>query len=132
MKLLLDTQILLWTAARSELLSERGRSLITDEGNDLYFSPASLWETAIKNGLGRPDFQVDVKTLRDQLLERNYRELAITGFHAAAIGDLPIIHKDPFDRLLLAQARVEGMSLVTSDAVLSRYPAPVILIRKAM
>ena len=129
MKLLLDTQILLWAAARAELLSERARQLLTDEANEIYFSPVSLWEVTIKNSLNRPDFQVDPRSLRSQLLERTYHEIAITGLHAIAVGDLPPLHKDPFDRLLLAQAKTEGLSLVTADSTLSAYPAPVIPVR---
>jgi PIN domain nuclease of toxin-antitoxin system len=132
MKLLLDTQILLWMVARPELLSEQGRRLLSDEGNEIFFSPISLWEVAIKNSLNRPDFQVDSKVLRDQLLARDYHEIAITGLHATAVADLPSIHKDPFDRLLLAQAKAAGISLVTSDTTLSTYPAPVILVRKSI
>ena len=130
MKILLDTQILLWAAARSNLLSEQVRQLLTDDDNEIYFSPASLWEVAIKNARNRPDFQVDAKALRTQLLERDYHEIAITGLHTTAVNDLPMLHKDPFDRLLLAQAKIEGISLITSDATLAKYPAPVIIVRK--
>ena len=130
MKLLLDTQILLWAVARPELLSEQARQLLTDEDNEIYFSPVSLWEVAIKNSLSRPSFQVDPKILHAQLLARGYHEIAIIGLHATAVSDLPLLHKDPFDRLLLAQAKTEGISLITSDATLSAYPAPVILVRK--
>jgi PIN domain nuclease of toxin-antitoxin system len=131
MKLLLDTQILLWMVARPELLSDQARRLLSDEENEIFFSPVSLWEVAIKNSLNRPDFQVDSRVLRGQLLARDYHEIAITGLHTAAVADLPPIHKDPFDRLLLAQAKTEGISLITSDTTLSAYPAPVILIHKS-
>jgi PIN domain nuclease of toxin-antitoxin system len=115
----------------SELLSEQARQLITDKENEIYFSPASLWEVTIKNSLNRPDFQVDARILRRQLLNSDYHEIAITGLHATAVGDLPPLHKDPFDRLLLAQAKTEGLSLLTSDAALSAYPAPVLHVRKS-
>ena len=131
MKLMLDTQALLWAVARPELLSEQARQLLADEDNEIFFSPVSLWEVAIKNSLNRPSFQVDSKILQAQLLARDYHEIAITGHHATAVSDLPLLHKDPFDRLLLAQAKTEGISLITSDAILSTYPAPVILIRKS-
>lgn len=109
MKLLLDTQILLWAVARSELLSEQAKVLIAAEENEILFSAASLWEVAIKNSLNRPYFRVDPRVLRRQLMERDYHEIAITGFHTTAVSDLPLIHKDPFDRLLLAQAKTEGI-----------------------
>lgn len=131
MKLLLDTQILLWAVARSELLSEQARQLLEAKDNEIFFSPVSLWEATIKNSLNRPDFQVDSRVLRSQLLARDFHEIAITGLHATAVADLPSIHKDPFDRLLLAQAKTEGICLVTSDVTMSKYPAPVIFIQKA-
>ncbi|MDR2947234.1 MAG: type II toxin-antitoxin system VapC family toxin [Candidatus Adiutrix sp.] len=130
MKILLDTQMVIWATFWPELLPGQARQLIADEDNDMYFSPASLWEVAIKSAQNRPDFQVDAKILRGQLLERGYREMAITGLHTTAVSDLPLVHKDPFDRLLLAQAKTENLSLVTSDATLAMYPAPVLLIRR--
>jgi PIN domain nuclease of toxin-antitoxin system len=131
MKLLLDTQMLIWTAFWPELLPTQSLQLIADDDNEIYFSPASLWEVAIKNAQNRPDFQVDAKTLRIKLLERDYHEIAITGLQATAVSDLPMLHKDPFDRLLLAQAKTEGISLITSDATLSKYPAPVVYVHKS-
>lgn len=131
MKIILDTQMIIWATFWPELLPVQARQLIADEDNEIYFSPASLWEVAIKSAQNRPDFQVDAKVLRSQLLERDYREIAITGLHTTAVSDLPLIHKDPFDRLLLSQAKTECVSLVTSDATLSAYPAPVILVKKS-
>ncbi|MDR1608495.1 MAG: type II toxin-antitoxin system VapC family toxin [Deltaproteobacteria bacterium] len=131
MKILLDTQILLWSVARSEHLSEQARQLITDKENEIYFSPASLWEVTIKNSLNHPDFQVDARISRRRPLNSDYHEIAITGLHATAVGDLPPLHKDPFDRLLLAQAKAEGLSLLTTNAALSAYPAPVLQVRKS-
>ncbi len=125
MRLLIDTHLLLWAAGQSARLSPQARSLIADPGNELLFSAASLWEIAIKAGLGRPDFSVDAARFRRGLLTNGYRELAITGEHAVAVTGLPIIHKDPFDRLLLAQSIVEGITLLTSDTVMAQYPASV-------
>ena len=125
MKYLLDTQMLIWAAALPESLPDRAMKLIGDPKNELFFSPASLWEVAIKSGLGKPSFQFDASLLRRGLLDNNYRELAITGLHAAGVGGLPDIHKDPFDRMLLAQAKADGLWLLTSDSVLKKYPAPV-------
>jgi PIN domain nuclease of toxin-antitoxin system len=99
--------------------------LLEDPRNEPVFSPASLWEIAIKAGLGRSDFQVDARLLRRGLLDNGYGELPITSQHAAAIGGLPPIHRDPFDRMLLAQSVVEGITLVTSDPLVAEYPAPV-------
>ena len=125
MKLLLDTHLLLWAAGPCERLSEVARAMIESPDNELFFSAASLWEIAIKNGLGRDDFQVDTRLLRRALLDNGYHELPITSAHAVAIDVLPSLHKDPFDRLLLAQAMVEGITLLSADAVVAQYPGPV-------
>jgi PIN domain nuclease of toxin-antitoxin system len=125
MRLLIDTHLLLWTAGQSARLSPPARSLIGDPANEVLFSAASLWEIAIKAGLGRADFRVDASRLRRGLLNNGYRELAITGEHAIGVTSLPMIHRDPFDRLLLAQALVEGITLLTSDAVMVQYPVAV-------
>lgn len=125
MKLLLDTQILLWAAGQPERLSTQARRLLEDPRNELLFSAASLWEVAIKSSLGREDFLVEPRLLRRSLLDNGYEELAITSQHAVSIDGLPPIHKDPFDRLLLAQALSEGITLVTSDPTLASYPGPV-------
>jgi PIN domain nuclease of toxin-antitoxin system len=130
MKLLLDTQILLWIALHPEFLPEKAKLLITDETNVLYFSVVSLWEVAIKNSLNRADFKVDPGTLRKGLLEREYQEVSVTGAHAVAVGGLPMLHKDPFDRLLVAQAQTDNISLLTCDATIEEYPAPVVLISR--
>ena len=125
MKLLLDTHLLLWAAGPCERLPEVARAMIESPDNELFFSAASLWEIAIKNGLGRDDFQVDARSLRRALLDNGYHELPITSAHAVAIDVLPSLHKDPFDRLLLAQAMVEGITLLSADAVVAQYPGPV-------
>jgi PIN domain nuclease of toxin-antitoxin system len=124
-KLLLDTQLLLWAAGHPEGLSAATRSMINDAENQLVFSAASLWEVAIKTGLGRADFRADARLLRRSLLDNGYDELAITGEHAVAIANLPPIHKDPFDRLLVAQSAVEGILLLTADPIVAQYPGPV-------
>ena len=125
MKLLLDTQILLWAAGHPKRLSAAARRLLNDPRNELLFSAGSLWEITIKSTLGREDFQVEPRLLRRGLLDNGYTELPITSQHAVSIDGLPDLHKDPFDRLLLAQALCEGITLVTSDARLARYPGPV-------
>ena len=125
MKLLLDTQILLWAAGQPERLSAAARRLLSKRSNELFFSAASLWEIAIKKSLGRDDFRVEPRLLRRGLLDNGYFELPVTSEHAVSIDGLPPLHKDPFDRLLLAQATSEGITLLTGDAQLARYPGPV-------
>lgn len=128
MRLLLDTHVLLWAAGEPERLRPSARALIEDPENDPYFSAASLWEVAIKSGLGRDDFSVDPRVLRRALLEHGYTELPITGAHAVAVDLLPPIHRDPFDRLLVAQAQIEAMTLLTADTTVADYPGPIQLI----
>jgi PIN domain nuclease of toxin-antitoxin system len=125
MKLLLDTHLLLWAADGSLRLSAQVRELLDDHRNEPVFSVASLWEIAIKSGLGRQDFQVNARLLRRGLLDNGYRELPITSEHVVAINGLPPIHKDPFDRLLVAQSITEGITLLTVDPLVGEYPAPV-------
>ena len=121
MKLLLDTHLLLWAAADSERLSAAARRLIGDAGNERFFSAASLWELAIEHTLGREDFKVDLSDLRDGLLDNAYTELPVRSVHAIAAMSLPAIHKDPFARILIAQAMVEGMTLLTGDPQVAQY-----------
>lgn len=125
MKVLLDTQLLLWAAGQPERLPVAARRMIDDARNQLMFSAASLWEVAIKSGLGRGDFRADARLLRRGLLDNGYDELVIAGEHAVAIANLPPAHKDPFDRMLVAQSAAEGILLLTADPVLARYPGPV-------
>lgn len=125
MKLLLDTHLLLWASGQPKRLPSAARKLIKNPNNELLFSAASLWEVTIKRGLGRHDFQVDPRLLRRGLLDNDYRELPILSEHVVAIEALPPIHKDPFDRILVAQATVEGITLLTNDILLAQYPGPI-------
>ena len=125
MIILLDTQVLLWAAGVSDRLPAEARDLISNPANDLVFSAASLWEVTIKNSLRREDFSVDPHLLRRSLLDHGYSELAISGAHAVAVDLLPMIHRDPFDRILVAQAQTERMTLLTADARLGDYPGPI-------
>jgi PIN domain nuclease of toxin-antitoxin system len=125
MKLLLDTHLLLWAAGAAKKLSRVARSLIDDASNEPMFSAASLWEIAIKRGLGRDDFDADPRLLRRSLIDNGYGELAIASEHAVAVLDLPAIHRDPFDRMLVAQATVEGIVLLTADPLVAQYPGPI-------
>ena len=128
MSLLLDTHVLLWAAGVPERLSYDARALLEDADVQPFYSAASLWEIAIKSGLGRADLSVDPRSLRRGLLENGYVELAVTGVHATAVDLLPPIHKDPFDRILVAQAQIEGLTLVTADPMVARYPGPIRLL----
>jgi len=125
MKLLLDTHLLLWAAGKPGRLSADARRLMKDAANELVFSAASLWEIVIKRGLGRDDFQVDPRLFRRGLLDNGYIELPIGSEHAVAIDGLPLLHKDPFDRILIAQALVEGIILLTMDPLVAQYSGPV-------
>lgn len=125
MKLLFDTHLLLWAAAGSPRMPKAALALLNDPENQLLFSSASLWEVAIKSAQGRPDFQIDPRLLRRDLFDNGYEEIAIISEHAVAVTSLPAIHKDPFDRMLVAQAIVEGITLLTVDAKIAQYPAPI-------
>ncbi|WBO24344.1 type II toxin-antitoxin system VapC family toxin [Sphingomonas abietis] len=125
MKLLVDTHLLLWAASAPDKLPAAARDLIEDVENTLLFSVASIWEIAIKRGLGRDDFKVDPRLLRRGLLDNGYEELPITSEHAVSVDGLPPIHRDPFDRLLIAQAMVEGIILLTADEHVGDYPGPI-------
>jgi len=125
MKLLLDSHLLVWLSSSSERLSSIARSLIKNPDNELFFSAASVWELAIKQSSKRTDIHVDAYLLRRGLLNNRYNEVPVTGEHAVTIRTLPLIHKDPFDRILIAQATVEGLTLLTADPVVARYPGPI-------
>nr|WP_276516525.1 type II toxin-antitoxin system VapC family toxin [Rosenbergiella australiborealis] len=122
---MLDTHVLLWAAGMPEKLSPSTTLLLNSPENELFFSVACLWEIAIKRGLGRDDFQVDTRLLRRGLLDNGYSELSITSEHAVFIDNLPPIHKDPFDRMMIAQATIEGITLLTADTFVIQYPGPI-------
>lgn len=125
MTLLLDTHLLLWAISDTRRLPVAARTLLKDPLNELLFSSASLWEITIKNGLGRDDFRADPRLIRRGLLTHGYGELPISGEHVVRVADLPDRHKDPFDRILVAQALVEGVTLLTADKQLAKYPGPI-------
>jgi PIN domain nuclease of toxin-antitoxin system len=120
-RLLLDTHLLLWATASSARLPQEARELLQDERNEVYYSAASIWEIAIKSSLRRKDFRVDLSQLLNALPEMGLIELPITAAHAATVADLPLIHRDPFDRLLIAQSILEPLTLLTNDLLLDRY-----------
>jgi PIN domain nuclease of toxin-antitoxin system len=123
-KLLLDTHLLLWAAAGAGL-AQKAIDLIEDPDTELFFSAASIWEVAIKSAAGRPDFTVDATVFRRALLDSGYDELPITSAHAAAVSALPDLHRDPFDRIMIAQASVEGITFLTADSVILQYAGPI-------
>ncbi|MFG5120335.1 type II toxin-antitoxin system VapC family toxin [Methylorubrum sp. POS3] len=125
MRLLLDTHLLVWALGAPHRLSSSARQLIDDPTHQPVFSTASIWELAIKQSLARMPGSIDAAAVRNTLLRDGYKELVVLGAHAVAVASLPPIHKDPFDRLLVAQALVEGLTLLTADGLLARYPGPV-------
>jgi PIN domain nuclease of toxin-antitoxin system len=125
LKVLLDTHLLLWAASHPDRLSAAARVELENVENVLMFSAASLWEITIKNALGRSDFAVDPALLRRGLLDNGYEELPISGQHAVFVDRLPPLHKDPFDRILVAQSLAEGITLLTSDEAVAQYPGSI-------
>ena len=126
MRLLLDTHLLIWAVSDPKRLSTTALALFNDETNQLFFSAASIWEIAIKASHKRPDFLVNVPELHAELLRNGYCELAVTSEHTFGVAHMVHLHKDPFDRLLLAQAIREDLTLMTSDEILASYPGPVL------
>jgi len=123
--IILDTHLLLWAAAGDSRLPETVIHRLNDKRTQPLFSAASIWEVVIKSGLGRTDFKVDPSVLRRGLVDNGYQELPITSAHALAVAQLPDHHRDPFDRILAAQANEEGIELFTADRSLSAYPGPI-------
>ena len=128
MQILLDTHILLWALADDPALSQKARALLIDDRNRLWVSAVSIWEISIKHALGRGDMPLSGKDALGYCRSAGYRWLDIRPEHAAAVENLPLIHADPFDRLLVAQALTEPMKLLTHDAMLARYHPDILLV----
>lgn len=128
MRLLLDTQIMLWALTGSSRLRALGRDLIADPANDIYVSTASIWEIAIKHALARGDMPVSGARAAELCAAAGYRELPVTWQHAAVVETLPPLHADPFDRILVAQAMAEPMRLLSRDAAVAGYGAMVMAV----
>jgi len=128
LNLLLDTHVALWAIADSPLLPASARAFITDPSNTVWVSAASIWEIAIKHSLGRGDMPVSGQEALDYFTAAGYRLLAVEPVHAAAVETLDKHHQDPFDRLLVAQAMVEPLRLLTHDATVARYHDSIILV----
>ena len=126
MRLLIDTHLLLWAADEAHRLSIKAKTLMADPDNNLIFSSVNIWEIVVKRNLNRPDFAVDPWRFRNDLLAGGYEEIPITSHHALQLVGLSPIHRDPFDRLLIAQAMSEGVMLVTADRQIARYPGPIL------
>ena len=126
MNLLLDTHVILWMVSSEGGLSPQGNDLVQDPENKLWFSVVTLWEVTIKRTLDRPDFRTEARVLRAGLLRNGFQEIAVEGRHCLALADLPLLHSDPFDRLLIAQAMSEGMQLVTADRKVAAYDGPIV------
>lgn len=126
MRLLLDTQIMLWALTGSNRLGATAHALIGDPTNEVYVSAASIWEIAIKHALGRGDMPISGVRAAELCTLAGYRELPVTWQHAAGVDALPPLHADPFDRILVAQAATEPMRLLSRDAAVAGYGAMVL------
>ena len=125
MRLMPDTHLILWAVKEPKRLPTTARELMEDPENELFFSSVTIWEIAIKQALKRSDFFGDGRIIRRGLLDGGFKELALTSDHAVHVADLPPIHQDPFDRILIAQAISENIMLLTSDTEIAKYPGPI-------
>jgi len=125
MRFLLDTHFILWLPIGGVGIGRTAKTIIDDSANGFVFSAASLWEIALKRARYGNNFAYDPRTIRAEMLQNGYEELSVQGSHVVAVDTLPYIHKDPFDRLLIAQAMIEGITLLTADATIARYPGPI-------
>ena len=125
MRLLLDTHVALWALAGSDKLGSIAEGLILDVANEVFVSAVSVWEIAIKHSLGRGDMPISGERASELFERAGYRELTVTHRHAALVETLPVVHSDPFDRLLIAQAKLDGMTLLSRDVLVARYGAMV-------
>lgn len=128
MRILLDTHLLLWSVASSRRLPKAARSIILDAANEVFYSAASVWEIAIKSALRRTDFKADPAALVRALARGGFSELPVTAAHAVRVAGMQALHRDPFDRLLVAQSLAEPMTLLTNDKALVRYGPSVQLV----
>jgi PIN domain nuclease of toxin-antitoxin system len=125
MTFLLDTHFVVWIPINDHRIGKAGRIILSDPANRFLFSAANLWEIAIKRARRGGNFAYDPRAIRKHMLANGYEELPVEGSHAVAVDSLPLIHKDPFDRLLIAQAMVEGITFLTTDTTIARYPGPI-------
>ena len=123
MRLLLDTHVILWWLADDPTLSQQARAALTDGTNPAFISVAAIWEISIKRAIGKLKVPRNFRSVLD---DQPFETLDITPEHAHAVGDLPLHHRDPFDRMLVAQARIESLTLVTRDEHLEAYAIPIL------
>ncbi|MEN3150520.1 type II toxin-antitoxin system VapC family toxin [Neorhizobium sp. IRAMC:178] len=129
MRILLDSHLLVWLVGASDRLPLAAREIIENPDHDIFFSSASIWELSIKYSSGKIGLELPPRMLYQVLIESNFNELAVTASHALEIDSLPQIHKDPFDRILIAQSMSEGMLLLTSDEAIAKYGGPIRFVR---
>jgi len=128
LNLLLDTHVALWAITDSPRLNPKARELIANPANTVWVSVASLWEITIKHSLGRGDMPISGAQAKAWFEQSGYQLLNIEAPHVLGVGELPALHHDPFDRLLVAQALAEPLRLITHDAQVARYSDTVIAI----
>ena len=127
MRALLDTHVLLWWLVDDARISARARRILADAGSEIYFSAASSWELSIKVALGRLKLPAPPRTLIPKVLrEQSIQSLDVTHAHALAVAELPSHHRDPFDRMLVAQARLEKLAIVSGDSMIARYGTKIV------
>ncbi len=129
MKILLDSHLLVWLVGASDRLPSSAREIIEAPDNEIFFSSASIWELSIKYASGKIGLKLPPRMLYRVLVESDFKELAVTALHALDVDSLQPIHKDPFDRILIAQSMSEGMLLLTSDETIAMYNGPIRLVR---
>jgi PIN domain nuclease of toxin-antitoxin system len=125
---LVDTHVLIWLAVDSPRMGNLARDLLADPDNQIFFSAISIFEIAVKERLSKRGFEVEASAIRRMMIENDFAELAVTGTHAAHVATLPLFHRDPFDRLLVAQAMMEGFTLMTADEKIAQYSGPILKI----
>ena len=128
MQILLDTHVVLWALVDDPALPAKARALIEDDRNTLWVSAVSIWEISIKHALGRGDMPLSGRTALGYCRDAGFRWLDLRPEHAAAVEGLPLIHADPFDRMLVAQALAEPMKLLTHDSMIARYHPDILLV----
>ena len=126
MRLLLDTHVLVWCLSGDRKLPPATAELIRDPATDVYFSAVSIWEVAIKSALGK--MRADANVMLKYLVDEGFKELPVMARHTVATVTLPMHHRDPFDRLLVAQSRMESLRLLTNDKIMALYGEPVVLV----
>ncbi len=124
-KFLMDTNALLWSLGNVDMLSEKAKKVL-NENNDIYYSDVSLWEIAIKISIGKLKIEGSISDIEDKCSQLKLIKLPILSKSFEVLRTLPFIHKDPFDRLIISQALINGYTLITSDTKIPKYPVSVV------